>query len=208
MALEVAQGNQDICVHESSSDQCRLTILSVHNLYFHIIRSSQTVCDDDMASRCDGIESVDLRAGQMIDRVRPAARIQCIAVRQEWNTTKFPDQISHSPDIIRPEIGAVSKLAKMHLDRDILFLKIDFPDSCRPTKLLKFCTLADTFRCTEIRIEYFCFFHFLTPAHAVTIHSQKADDFRDSGCRLSIAYFILNICNYSAPPGIAHDPVR
>ena len=159
MSFEMAQRDEYVRIHQSSSDKCRFAVFSVRHLDFHIVRASQAVCDQDVASGGDGIESVDLRTGKMVDRVGAASGIQGVAVCQKRNAAQLTNQVRYCLHVIRTQVRTVAKLTEMHLDRYIFLLEIYIGNPGRTAQLLKLGALADAFFRSEVRVKYFRFLH-------------------------------------------------
>ena len=58
MSLKVRQADKNIRIHNCTSDlRCR-TILCIRNRYFYLVRTPQTVSDQNLTACCDGIKAV------------------------------------------------------------------------------------------------------------------------------------------------------
>ena len=91
----------------------------------------------------------------MVQGILPASGIQRIAVRQEWHSVPFPNQLRHGSRVIRTEESKVPEFSEMHLDGHKLLIHVHFADPCPAAKLLQlFSNRHIRFR-PEIRKIYF-----------------------------------------------------
>ena len=88
MALEVGQGDEHVGIHDGPADLGLLHQLAAHHRHSHLVAALDAVCDDDLASRGQGIEAVETRRIQMIQPVLPSAYIQGVTVGEEGLATR------------------------------------------------------------------------------------------------------------------------
>ena len=151
MSFEMTQADENIRIHDRMSDQCSLTVLSIDDRNFHLIRSAQSITDDDLTSGCDRVKSIQIRAVQMLQCILSASRIQGITVCQKWHSALFLTQICNHFCIIRAQESQVSQLSKMHLDRNKFSIHIDIFNACRDTEFFQLIQLTGSYRTSEIR---------------------------------------------------------
>ena len=58
MALEVGEGNEDVCIHDGLADLCIFHIFSTHYRYFHIVVTLKSICNDYMGSCGERAEAI------------------------------------------------------------------------------------------------------------------------------------------------------
>ena len=80
----MGQTDKNIRVHDRMSDQRRLAVLTVYDRYLDLIRSAQSVSDQNLTSGGNTIESVQVRTIQMLQRILSASRVKRITVSQKW----------------------------------------------------------------------------------------------------------------------------
>ena len=83
MALKMGQTDKNIRVHDRMSDQRRLAVLTVYDRYLDLIRSAQSVSDQNLTSGGNTVESVQVRTLQMLQRILSASRVKSVAVCQK-----------------------------------------------------------------------------------------------------------------------------
>ena len=69
VALEVAQADEDVGVHDGAADLSGLAVFAVRHRHLHLIGAAQAVGDDDLTAGGHGPEAVQLGAGQMLEGV-------------------------------------------------------------------------------------------------------------------------------------------
>ena len=75
--------------HYGTADVCFFTVFAVNDGNRYIIRSFKTVGYDYLTSGSNGIETVDVCAVQMLERMLSAARIESVAIRQKRKSAKI-----------------------------------------------------------------------------------------------------------------------
>ena len=150
MSFKMTQTDEDICIHDRMSDQCSLTVLSIHNRNFHFICSTQSVTDDNLTSGCSRVESVEICTVQMLQCVLSASRIQSIAVCQKRHSSLFFTQISNNFRIVRAKKSQVPQFSKMHLDCYKFSIHIDIFDTCCDTEFFQLDQLAGSYRTSKV----------------------------------------------------------
>ena len=135
MPFEMRKADEDIRIHDGAADFRGLHIFAVLDGDIHFIRSAQTVADDDLAARRDGIEAVEIRAVHMLQRMLAAAGIECIAIREEWSAALLLDQISNHLCVLRAQKSEIAQLTKMHLDGNKFSIHVDFFDARGQTEI-------------------------------------------------------------------------
>ena len=162
MPFEMRQRNEHIRIHDGLSDQRRLQILAVPDRHLHLVCPAQSVCDDDVTAGCDGIEAIQLRAGQMLECILTASRIERIAVRQKWHSAILLHNVSHCLRIIRSQERQVPEFPEMHLDGDKLSSHVNRSDSGLSNQLLQLCCQRYVNLRPEIGEINLCFFSHLS----------------------------------------------
>ena len=131
--------------------------------HLHLIGAAQAVGDDDLTAGGHGPEAVQLGAGQVLEGVLSAARIQGVAVGQEGHTALLLAQVGHHLGVVGAQIGQVAQLAEMHLDGDELALHVDVLDACRDAQAAQLFGEAGTYGTAEIGIVDGRCFHSVFP---------------------------------------------
>ena len=163
MALEMCQRDEDIRIHHRAADVSCLAVLAVRHRNLKVIRAAETVRDQNLTSGRNGIESVDIRAVQMLQRVLAGTGIERVAVREERHTALLLHHVRHSPGVIRTEISEIAQLPEMHLDRHELAVHIDGSDACLPDQLLQLLRHRDVDLRAKIREIHLRLVHALPP---------------------------------------------
>ena len=182
VALEMAQADKDVGVHDGAADFSGLAVFAVWHRHFDFIGAAQAVGDDDLTAGGHGPEAVQLGAGQMLEGVLAAARVQGVAVGQEGHTALLLAQVGHDLGVVGAQIGQVAQLAEMHLDGDELALHVDVLDACRDAQAAQLIGEAGTHGTAEIGIVDGRCFHRLFLLFSLTI----------SGAQLLFAALILS----------------
>ena len=182
VTLEVAQADEDVGVHDGAADLSGLAVFAVRHRHLHLIGAAQAVGDDDLTAGGHGPEAVQLGAGQVLEGVLSAARIQGIAVSQEGHTALLLAQVGHHLGVVGAQIGQVAQLAEMHLDGDELALHVDVLDACRDAQAAQLIGEAGTYGTAEIGIVDGRCFHRFFLLFSLTI----------SGAQLLFAALILS----------------
>ena len=123
MPLEMGQGNEDICIHDSPSDECRFENFSPVHRHFHIVRTFQTIADDELAACGQRRKAVFVGGGQMFQGLLAATHIQGIAVREERLAAQSLHSVGHGLGKVGAQEGKVSRFAEVQLDRRKLIFK-------------------------------------------------------------------------------------
>ena len=145
-----------------------------------------------MAARREWGEAVDIRRIHVLERVFPAADIECVAVGQKRPSASGLNKVRHGLRVIRAQIRKVSKLAEVQLDGDNFPFKIDIPHSGGSQQLLQL--LLQTRMTAEIGKVYLCLFHARSSSSFV-IHKKYTCFFE-----------FVNL--FALPAGIAHSVTK
>ena len=140
MALEMAEGDEHIRVHDGASDLGFLHIFSALHGNQDLIRPLQAVGDDHVTARGKRRKAVLISRIQMIQRVFSSAHIQGVAVGQKRLSAQLLHHLHHHGRIVGPQEGQISGLSEMDLNGRILVLEIDAADARRlyqPFQLLR-----------------------------------------------------------------------
>ena len=143
VTLEVAEADENVGIHHSTANLCRLDILAALDGYLHIVRTLQAVANDDRTANGHRREAILPSAVEVLDGVLAAAGVQRIAVRQEGHAAQLADHVGHGLDVVGAQVGAVAQLPKVHLDGYELALKIDPLNARRAYQLLQLLAKAD-----------------------------------------------------------------
>ena len=159
VALEVAQGDQHVGVHQRAAHQGRLAVFAVGNGNLDVVRAPQAVGDDHVTAGGHAVEAVQLGVGQVVEGVLAAAGVERVAIGQKGPAAQIPDEIGHGPDVVGPQIRVIAQLAEVHLDGGELAFKVDIADAGGPAQLLQLFPLADARAGSEIGEIDLCLFH-------------------------------------------------
>ena len=182
VALEVGQADEHVRIHDGAANFCGLAVFAVGHRHFHLIRAAQPVTDDHLTAGGHGPEAVQLGAGEVLQCVLAAARIQGVAVGQEGHTALLLAQVGDYLSIVGAQIGQIAQLAEMHLDGDELALHVDVLDACRDAQAAQLIGEAGTHGTAEIGIVDGRCFHRFFLLFSLTI----------SGAQLLFAALILS----------------
>ena len=150
MTLKMAQTDKNICIHDCVSDVCSLAVLAIYNRNFYLICSANSIRNNNLTTGRNCIKSIQVRTVEMLQRIFPASRIQCIAVGKKWLATLLLTQICDYLRVVRPQERHVAKLSEMHLDRNKFSVHIDVFDACRNTEFSELIKLARADRAAKI----------------------------------------------------------
>ena len=159
MALEVRQGDQNVCVHQRSAHEGGFAVFPVGHGNFNIVGAAQAVSNDDVAAGGDGVEAVELRIGQVVNGVGEGTGVEGVAVRQEGHAAQLLHHVGNRLHIVGAEIGTVAQLAEVHFDGDKLVVKINLFNARCADELLQLGALANPDLGPKIGKEYIRFFH-------------------------------------------------
>ena len=130
MTFKMGQTDKHVRIHDSASDFRFFHIHAVLNRNLCFVRAPQTVSNNDLAAGCSGIETVQVRAVHMLQRMPAAAWIEGIAVCQERNPALFLHQIGNHLRVLGTQERHVAQFAEMHFDSDKLAFHIDLLNAC------------------------------------------------------------------------------
>ena len=130
MSFKMGQTDKHVRIHDSASDFRFFHVHAVLNRNLCFVRAPQTVCNNDLAAGCSGIETVQVRAVHMLRRMPAAAWIEGIAVCQEGDPALFLHQIGNHLRVLGTQERHVAQFAEMHFDSDKLAFHIDLLNAC------------------------------------------------------------------------------
>ena len=171
VALEVGQTDEDIGVHDGAADLGRLAVLPVGHRHLDLIGAAQAVADQDLAARGHGPEAVGLGAGQVLQRVFAAARVEGVAVGQEREAALLLAQVRHHFGIVGAQERQVAQLPKVHLDGHELAVHVDVLDASRQAQPTQLFRQTGAHRTPEVGIVNSRCFHCFLLCFAVAAHS-------------------------------------
>ena len=171
VALEVGQADEDICIHDGAADLGRLAELAVGHRHFHLIGAPQAVADEDLAARGHGPEAVQLGAGQVLQRILAAARVEGVAVGQEREAALLLAQVCHHLGVVGAQERQVAQLPKVHLDGHELAVHVDVLDASRQAQPTQLFRQTGAHRTPEVGIVNSRCFHCFLLCFAVAAHS-------------------------------------
>ena len=128
VALEMGQADKDICIHDGAADLCRLAVFAVRHRNFCFIGAAQAVRNDDLTAGGHGPEAVQLGAGEVLQCVLAAARIQGVAVGQKRQTALLLAQVGHHLGVVGAQECQIAQLTEMHLDGNEFAIHINILD--------------------------------------------------------------------------------
>ena len=108
MALEMCQADKDIGIHDGPADFRHPDILSAAHGYLYVIRTLEAIGNNHLTARRYGIEAVEIRAIQMLQRVLAATRIQRVAIREKGTASLLLADIGDTLRILRTQIREVA----------------------------------------------------------------------------------------------------
>ena len=147
-----------------------------------------------MAARRERGKAVDIRRIHVLERVFPAADIECVAVGQKRPSASGLNKVGHGLRVVRAQIRQVSKLTEVQLDGDDFSLKIDIPHSGCRQQLLQLLLLVQTRVTAEIGKVYLSLFHERSPLSFVIIQKYTC--------------FLEFVNPFALPAGIAHSVTK
>ena len=129
VSLEVVHTDYNIGVGYRCTDFGCRTIFSVQR-DFAVVRSLQSVADDDLALGRNGVEPILHRALQVVYGIGATTGIQCVAVRQERFGSQAAEQGCHSSCIIGTQVCQIAGFAEMDFDGSKAILQRELLDAC------------------------------------------------------------------------------
>ena len=163
MTLEMREADEDVGIHDGAADLGLLDVLAVLDRHLDIIRAAQAVADDDLAACRHRVEAVEVRAVHVLERVFAAARIECVAVRQEGHAALLFDEVRDDLRVLRAKIRHVAELTEVHLDRDELAVHVNLLDASSEAECPELLHDIAADRHAEIREINFCLVHDYPP---------------------------------------------
>lgn len=121
MALEVAQADEHICVHDGAADLSLLHILAPRHRDLYVIIAPQAVSNDDLTAGGEGGKPVLIGALNVLQGIFPPPRVEGVAVRQKGNAAQLLHHIRHRLGVVRPQISQVPGFSEVELDGHQLF---------------------------------------------------------------------------------------
>ena len=100
MTLEMIKRDKYIGIHDRTAYVCLFAIFAIWNGNYYIIRTSKTISNDDLTSRCDCIKTIDVSTVKMFKGMLSATWIQSITICKERQSTLLLNYISHSLCIV------------------------------------------------------------------------------------------------------------
>ena len=187
VTLEVSQADKHIGVHNGSADLCILNIFTADNGNFNIVRTLESVTNDDGTTNGERSKTIFPSALKMLKRIFSASGIHGVAVRKERLTTKLFDYVNNSARIVGAQITDITKLTEMKLDRNEFAVEIKICKSCRFDQSFQFCGQSLTKLRTKIRKIYFCFFHrFFSNQNNIAVSGHNTKLCLSHRCELNI----------------------
>ena len=168
VSLEVVHTDYNIGVGYRCTDFGCRTIFSVQR-DFAVVRSLQSVADDDLALGRNGVEPILHRALQVVYGIGATTGIQCVAVRQERFGSQAAEQGCHSSCIIGTQVCQIAGFAEMDFDGSKAILQRKLLDACPFQQAFHFIQKIGCRGGTQIRVVYFCFFHVFLPIYSDSI---------------------------------------
>ena len=150
MPLEMAQGNENVRIHDRTSDKRGFENFTAVHGHFHIVRTLQAVADDDLAPRGQHGIAVFIGRSHMFQRILAPPYIQGIAVGQKGLAAQRLHAVRHGFGEIGPQERKVPRFAKMQLDRHKLVFKINLLDACGQHQLVQFLQQAGAHFATHV----------------------------------------------------------
>ena len=155
MSLEMRQADENVGVHDGPSDPGVLYVLAAVYRYLNIVGPLQSVADDDRTSHRKRGKPILPGTLQMLQRIFPAARIECIAVGQERHAAQFLYHIGDCLCVIGAQKTEVAQFSEVHLDRHELLVHIKLLDACLFNQSFQFCGQSLAQFGSEICVIYF-----------------------------------------------------
>ena len=159
VALEMRKADDDICIHNSTADLSRFAVFRIFYRNLDLIRTAQTVGDDDLAARCHRVEAVVVCTVEMLESMLAAARIQCVAVREERDTALRLHEVNDSLCILRTKVCEIAQLTEMHFNGNEFAFHINILNTCGEAETLELRRLRCSYLNTKIRKIDLSFFH-------------------------------------------------
>ena len=125
MTLEVRERDYDVRIREGAAYLGLLHILAALNGDERLVRSLETVCDDGVYARLEGVIAVFIGAVEVVERVFAPADIEGVAVREEGLAAQLLHIVADDPRPVRTQVRKVARLAEVYLHGDELSGKVD-----------------------------------------------------------------------------------
>ena len=138
VALEVAQTDEDVGIHNGATDLGGLHILATHDGDLDVVRTLQSVADQDRATHRQGRKAVLPRAVEVLEGVLAAAGVHRVAVGKEGLAAQLLHNVHNGARVVRAQVADVAQLAKVNLDGHELAIHINLADAGLADQLLEF----------------------------------------------------------------------
>ena len=156
--LEVVHTDYNIGIGYRCADFGCRTIFPVQR-DFAVVRSLQSVADNDLALGRDRVKAILHRTLQVVYSIGTTTGIQRVAVRQERFGSQAAEQGCHSSCIIGTQVCQVSGFAEMDFNGSKAIFQRKLLDACPFQQAFHFIQKIGCRGGTQIRVVYFCFFH-------------------------------------------------
>ena len=153
MPLEVAEGDDDIGVHDRAADLGLFDKGQIHGDE-GLIRALETVGNDDMAAGLEGGKPVQIGCLHVVEGVLARPHIECVGICEKGFAALRLHIIRNHLCILRPQMGQVSEFPEVDLDRGIPVFKIDAFKACTLHKAVQLLRQGLSRRRVEIGEEY------------------------------------------------------
>ena len=137
VALEVAQADKYICVHNGATNLCSLHILSALDGYIYIVRTLQIIANNNGTANGHRSKTILPRAVEVLDGVLATTWIHCVAVSKEGLAPQLLNHIYQCARIVGAQVADVTQLAEVELDGYELAVHINIAQTRLEDKFLE-----------------------------------------------------------------------
>ena len=144
MPLEVRERDDNVGVHERTTDPGGLAVFAARDRHLHIVRALQTVGDDDVTAGGERRKAVGIGGVHMLQRIFAAADVERVAVGEERQPAPRAHEIGDGLGVVRAQVCKIAQLAKVELDGDKFAFKINAVQPSRDAQPLELFLLIQT----------------------------------------------------------------
>ena len=133
MPFKMGKTNENISIHNGTSNSGGGAIFCIFYRNFNVICSAKSVTDNDLTACGNGVKSVQICTVHMFQGIFTASWIKSITVCKKWHAPLFLTKIGYCFCVIRTQESQISKLSKMHFDSNKFTIHVNILDPCCDT---------------------------------------------------------------------------
>ena len=133
MSFEMSKTNENISIHNGTSNSGGGAIFCIFYRNFNVICSAKSVTDNDLTACGNCVKSVQICTVHMFQSIFTTSWIKSITVGKKWHAPLFLTKIGYCFCVIRTQESQISKLSKMHFDGNKFTIHVNIFDPCCDT---------------------------------------------------------------------------